>query len=573
MVYYRRAKLIGQLLLQKKLITSEQLTQASTEQRKSGRLLGTILMRLGVINEDNLYDALSEQFGAEYIKLRKMNIHPTAIDEVPAKFVTQYDLIPINVEGNKVTVAMSNPNNLVALDNLRFLLGKYIQPVLASEGDIAEAIKRYYGVGAETIERITPAETVVEEKPAESQGAVTEDLVKVSRDPSVIHLVNELLLEAYKTRATDVHFEPYEEELRVRYRIDGILYDTSVPPTIKRFQAAIISRLKIMANLDISERRLPQDGRIKVKIVNQELDLRISILPCLFGESVVIRLLSSNVYFGLDKLGFAPQDLAVFARLVRRPHGIIFLTGPTGSGKTTTLYAALSSINSPEKKIITIEDPVEYQLKGIVQIQVQTKIGLTFAQGLRSMLRHDPNVMMVGEVRDFDTAEVAIRIALTGHLVFSTLHTNDAVGGIARLIDMGAEPFLVSSSVNAFVAQRLVRVICPHCKGEAQPSPELLNEFMSGINKFSRIKLYEGRGCEVCKYTGYIGRTAIYEILVNTNAIQRLIIKRASGDEIKMQALASGMRTLRQDGWEKALQGITTLSEVLRVTQEEERPQ
>jgi type II secretory ATPase GspE/PulE/Tfp pilus assembly ATPase PilB-like protein len=397
----------------------------------------------------------------------------------------------------------------------------------------------------------------------------TQDLIESAEDASIINFVNQVLLEAYRDRATDVHIEPFEDELMVRYRIDGVLHETKVPQAIKNFQSAIISRIKIMANLNIAERRLPQDGRIRIKIGDDKVDLRVSIMPTPFGESVMIRILSSNILWGMESLGLLKPDLEILEKVIKKPHGIIFVTGPTGSGKTTTLYAALSKINDKDKKIITIEDPIEYQLKGIMQMQVQPKIGFTFANALRSMLRHDPDVMMVGEVRDYETAEITIRVALTGHLVFSTIHTNDAAGGVTRLVDMGVEPFLVASAVEGFIAQRLVRVICDNCKSEFKPDKEILRELGVSRMDLSKIKLYEGKGCESCRFTGYKGRTAIYEILVMSEPIRELVLKRSSSDQIKKKALSLGMRTLRQDGWEKIKAGITTPGEVIRVTQEE----
>ena len=443
---------------------------------------------------------------------------------------------------------------------------KEIKIVLAPPEDISSAIKKHYGIGAETIEKMAPS---AQEEPAFEQG---QDLVKSAEDASIIKFVNQILLEAYQRRATDIHIEPYADELCVRYRIDGILYDTKIPKNIKNFQAAIISRVKIMSSLNIAERRLPQDGRIKVKISGAEIDLRVSILPTPFGESVVIRLLSTNVLYGLKNLGFLKKDQVLFESLIRKPHGIIFVTGPTGSGKTTTLYASLSTINDKEKKILTIEDPIEYQLKGITQMQVHPKIGLNFSHGLRTMLRHDPDVMMVGEVRDYETAEITIRVALTGHLVFSTLHTNDAAGGMTRLVDMGIEPFLVASSVLAFIAQRLIRVICPECKVRITPDKEILKELAGGSENSSDLKIFQGKGCQACNNTGYKGRTAIYEILTVSESIRELVLKRVSSEEIKKRAVSLGMRTLRQDGWAKVIAGITTPQEVLRVTHKEKNP-
>ena len=563
-------QLLGQILVQKGLVTIEQLERALREQEQFGGLLGSMLVKLGFIAEEQLYDILSHQFGTKYIRLKNIKISHSTIEKVPAKLATHYKLIPISITDTTITVAMSNPLDIHTLDDLRLLLKKDIKAVLASESDIVDAIKTYYGVGAETIEKISSGPSL-DEKPKSIQSQVAEDIVKSAEDASIIKFVNQIFLEAYRERATDLHVEPYGDELKIRYRIDGVLYDTKVPPNIKNFQSAIVSRIKIMSNLDIAERRLPQDGRIKIKIKDDLVDLRVSIVPTPFGEAVVVRLLSANIFYGLEKLGLLKSDLTILEELIKRPHGIIFVTGPTGSGKTTTLYAALSKINDKEKKILTIEDPIEYQLKGITQIQVYPKIGLSFANGLRTMLRHDPDIMMVGEVRDYETAEITIRVALTGHLVFSTLHTNDAAGAITRLIDMGVEPFLVASSVIAFVAQRLVRVICLKCKKKIKPDKEILKELGVETKDIAKVEIFEGKGCESCRHTGYRGRTAIYEVLVITEPIRDLILQRTPSDQIKKKAVSLGMHTLRQDGWEKVKMGITSPSEVIRVTQEEER--
>lgn len=500
--------------------------------------------------------------------LKDINIDTKLISKVPSKLVSHYKFMPISLEGDLLTIALADPFDIHTIDALKLLLKRDIKAIAASEREISEATKRYYGIGADTINKIAPEH--FKGRHLQAHTHIAADIEDSANDASVIKFVNQLLLEAYKDRATDIHMEPYEDEFRIRYRIDGVLYDAKVPPEIKKIQNAIISRIKIMADLDISDRRLPQDGRTKVKIGPDEVDLRVSILPTPFGEAVVIRVLSQNVFFGMERLGLLERDRAILEKLIQAPHGIIFVTGPTGSGKTTTLYAALNKINKENVKILTIEDPIEYQMKGIVQMQVHPKIKLTFSQGLRSMLRHDPDVMMVGEVRDYETAEITIRVALTGHLVFSTIHTNDAAGGITRLIDMGVEPFLVASSVNAFIAQRLVRVICPDCKQSIAASTEVLKEL--GVNKpLDRdVKIYEGRGCESCKFTGYKGRTAIYEILTINEEIRELILKRSSSDQIKKKAIELGMRTLRQDGWEKIRMGITTPAEVIKVTQAEE---
>lgn len=563
----QQPELIGQFLIMKGLINAESLERALLDQEQRKNLLGETLIKLGLITADQFYTALSEQLGLEYVILRDVRIDAATINEIPAKFACHYELMPIKIENNIITVAMANPMDIHTIDDIKLLLKKEVKTVLAGRMDILDAIKKYYGVGAETIERIAPE--TPQEKIISVQHQETQDLIESAEDASIIKFVNQVLLEACRDRATDVHIEPFEDELLVRYRIDGVLHETKVPQAIKNFQSAIISRIKIMANLNIAERRLPQDGRIRIKIGDDKVDLRVSIMPTPFGESVMIRILSSNILFGLQNLGFLKRDLEILEKMIKNPHGIIFVTGPTGSGKTTTLYASLSKINDRDKKIITIEDPIEYQLKGIMQMQVQPKIGFTFANALRSMLRHDPDVMMVGEVRDYETAEITIRVALTGHLVFSTIHTNDAAGGVTRLIDMGVEPFLVASAVECFIAQRLVRVICDNCRKEFKPDKEILKELGVSRMDLSKIKLHEGKGCESCRFTGYKGRTAIYEILVMSEPIRKLVLKRSSSDQIKKKALGLGMRTLRQDGWEKIKAGITTPGEVMRVTQKE----
>jgi len=563
---FKKEVLLGQLLVDKNLITIAELDEAVREQKKSGGLLGNILLKLGYISEDELFPVLAEQLGVEYVKLKNRHIGAAVIEKVPAKFASHYKLIPIDFSSDILTIAVTNPLDIHTIDDIKLLLGYETNIVLASEEDIIDSIRKYYGVGADTLEKIMAGSDTRDNLEVEMPR--TENIEDMAQDASIIKFVNQLFLQAYKDRATDIHIEPYEDEMKVRYRIDGVLYDTAIPPNIKHFQAAIISRVKIMSNLNIAERRLPQDGRIRIKVANDELDLRVSILPTPYGESVDIRLLGTNLKFDLESLGLLPKDLKIMEEMIKKPHGIIFVTGPTGSGKTTTLYACLNKINSKEKKIITIEDPIEYQIKNVTQVQVHPRIGLTFAQGLRSMLRHDPDIMMVGEVRDFETAEITIRVALTGHLVFSTIHTNDAAGGITRLIDMGIEPFLVASSVECFIAQRLVRIICPECKKEIRPSKEVLKELgVADIKDVAKVEFYEGSGCDECKYTGYKGRTAIYEILVIDNEIRDLIMTRKSTDVIKRLAIEHGMRTLRQDGWEKIKMGITTPAEVMRVTE------
>lgn len=567
-MFTKEFQTIGQILIEKDLITKDNLEEALLRQKDNKQLLGKILVDKGFIEEKKLYQILSEQFGTKFINPNSINILTEVIEKISSKLATHYKLIPVDFKDDTIVVATNNPFDIDKFDHLKLLLKHNIEPVLATETDINDAIKRYYGLGAETIEKIRTDESKKEIVNIQAQD--TEDLVQSATDASIIKFVNQILLEAYKSRATDIHIEPFEDVLTIRYRIDGLLYDTKVPSNINNFQHAIISRIKIMANLDIGERRRPQDGRIKVKIEDEKIDLRVSILPTPFGESIVIRILSTQILFSLENLGLLKSDLDIFEKIVQKPHGIVFVTGPTGSGKTTTLYSLLNKINDRKKKILTIEDPVEYQLKGVTQIQVFPKIGLSFSQGLRTMLRHDPDIMMVGEVRDYETAEITIRVALTGHLVFSTLHTNDAVGGVARLVDMQIPPFLITSSVLSFVAQRLVRVICPNCKEKVVPEEDLLRQFGLTYDDVSDLDIFEGKGCSECKFTGYRGRTAIYEILLLNSAIRELILKKASTDDIKKKAVELGMRTLRQDGWEKIKRGITTLSEVIRVTQQEE---
>lgn len=504
------------------------------------------------------------EFGPS-LNLKNLKINSDIFEKIPARFACHYKVMPIKIEENTLTVAIENPLDVNILDDMSLLLGLKIAPVFAHSDEISEAIERYYGLGAETIEGIIDAGNIDENLLA--QKFELENIDEMAQDASIIKFVNQIFVQAVKDNATDIHIEPYRNEIGIRYRIDGILYDVSIPQDISYFKSAIVSRIKIMANLDIAERRLPQDGRINIKIAGQAMDLRVSVLPTQYGESLDIRILINSMLYSLRDLGLSLSDLERLGKLIKRPHGIIFVTGPTGSGKTTTLYACLSKINNKDRKIITIEDPIEYQLKGVTQIQVHPKIGLNFAAGLRSMLRHDPDIMMVGEVRDFETLEITIRVALTGHLVFSTLHTNDAAGGITRLLDMGIEPYLCASSVECFIAQRLVRVICPDCKTRLDPDREILREF--GIQNTDDAKIYKGSGCDSCKFTGYKGRTAIYEFLIMRDEIREMVLKRVSSSQIKNKALELGMRTLRMDGWEKIEKGLTTIDEVTRVTKED----
>ncbi len=549
------------------------------EAAKTGESFISILTRHSISSEKELLSILADKLKLSIIDLKTVEADPQAVGRVPIKLASYYKMLPLKIEGRVLKIAVSYPFDVKTLDDIRMQIGYDVSMALAPSVDIEEGIRNGYGVGAETIDQII-SKAPLSDKAARQvviEEEKIEDIEKEAGDISVIRLVNQLILEAYRKRATDIHIEPYRGKVSFRYRIDGVLYDVNVPTEVKNFLQPILSRIKIMSNLNIVERRLPQDGRAIVKVHDNTLDLRISSIPTPFGESVVIRILPTTMFFDLVKLGLSEDQLDKFNTFIKRPHGIIFVTGPTGSGKTTTLYACLSKINTREKKIITIEDPIEYEVSGITQIQVANEIGLDFARGLRSMLRHDPDVMMVGEVRDIETAEIAIRVALTGHLVFSTLHTNDASSGITRLIEIGVEPYLVSSSVIAFVAQRLIRVICPDCKKEDTDCPIEIKEMILRELKLNKspndIKIYKGTGCPGCNSTGYFGRTAIYEILTVNDVIRELVMKSAPATEIRKAAVRDGMRLLRQDGWMNVLRGITTPDEILRVTQKDDTSQ
>jgi type II secretory ATPase GspE/PulE/Tfp pilus assembly ATPase PilB-like protein len=495
-----------------------------------------------------------------------MDIPPAIVARVPARFATHYRLVPVQEHDGTLVVAVSDPLNAQLLDDIRLVLKQRVEAVVATPDEIERAIKTLYGVGAETVERIlSDSESAPAVVSLDGEGGA--DLGDESIDASIIKFVNELLSEAIHSSATDVHLEPFEDQLRVRYRIDGVLHGVPIPPTIRGLQPAIVSRIKIMANLNIAEKRLPQDGKIRASLGDEQFDLRVSVLPTPYGETVNLRILNrASMFLPLEGLGFLPEDLGLLNAFLDRPHGMILLTGPTGSGKTTTLYAALNQLNRLENKIITIEDPIEYQLKGITQMQVLTQAGFGFSTALRSMLRHDPDIMLVGEIRDFETAEMAIRSSLTGHLVFSTLHTNDAAGAVTRLTDMGVEPFLIASTMIASIAQRLVRRLCPKCIEAFTPEPGLLDQVRMPQEKAAGAKFRRARGCDACRNTGYRGRTAIYEILPFSDAIKELTVARAPSTHIKRKACELGMRTLRESGWQRICRGETTFEEVLRVT-------
>ncbi|MFZ2357564.1 MAG: GspE/PulE family protein [Candidatus Omnitrophota bacterium] len=551
---------IGEVLVEKGLITAGQLELALKETRKSGEIIGKALVRLGFVTQEKLLEALAGQLCLPfYPSLKNVPISSEAVKIVPVKLIWHYKFMPINIKDNCLTIAVSDPLAVWPMEDLKLHLGYDIERVLASEKEIGEAIRRYYGLGAETVDEIlTQDKTVIQQHKIEEVEIA--DMEKSAQDASVIKLVNQILTEAVTSRTTDIHLEPYRNSVRVRYRIDGVLYDMRMPEQLKYLHPAVVARIKIISNLNVVEKRLPQDGRAIIKVQDKQIDLRISIIPSLYGENVVIRILPVHLLFNLNDLGLAPEDLSKMEIMMQKPHGIVFLTGPTGSGKTTTLYACLSKINKDGVKIITIEDPIEYELPGVLQIQVKPEIGLTFANALRSIVRHDPDIMMIGEVRDLETAELAIRTALTGHLIFSTLHTNDSASGATRLMDIGIEPYLVASSVNAFISQRLIRMICPECK-EERKSKEALPDY------FKDIKIYQGKGCESCKFIGYKGRSAIYEIFLVTQEIQELILKKASADQIKKKAQELGFKTLLYSGIERVRQGLTTPEEVLRIVQ------
>ncbi len=526
------------------------------------------MTKTGAVAEEKLLQALARCLGLRFTRLHEREIDPSIRARVPTKAVFQYHVMPMRMEDGQLLVATNDPFNLAMIESLRMVTRSRIRLALSSMADIEKALKRYYGVGAETLDQLIQKNVVDLDLP--ETAVAKQDVARDDQEASVVKFVNQIIAEAYKERATDIHMEPMENDLRIRYRVDGVLHQVPVPAQLKRFQAAIISRIKVMASMDIAERRLPQDGRINVRSGGSEIDVRVSTIPTAYGESVSLRLLTrSSIFLGLDKLGLSPDDEKIVRKLVELPHGIILVTGPTGSGKSTSLYAFLSTINSIDQRIITIEEPIEYELPGVNQMQVKPEIGLTFASGLRHILRQDPDVIMVGEIRDLETAEIAIRAALTGHLVFSTLHTNDAAGAITRLLDMGIEPFLVSSSVEAIIAQRLVRTLCASCKTAYTPEPELLNE-VGFPTPYEAVTFYRGRGCEECRFTGYRGRTGIYEILVMRESLRPLVIERAPSSTIKQAACAAGMRTLREDGWAKVRAGLTTVEEVARVTQEDE---
>ncbi|MDP2913798.1 MAG: type II secretion system ATPase GspE [Candidatus Omnitrophota bacterium] len=562
----RQRKSLGESLVEEGIITAEQLKQAQEEESRRGLRLTKALVKLGFIAEDDLVSFLSEKLGVPKIELSNYLIDPKIVELVPEELARKYELIPVLKIGSRLTCAMADPWNILALDEVRARTGLVIEPSVAGETEIKKALNEHYGAKGSMEDLIKS----IDEKKLGIGADKEIDIKKLKgivEEPVVIKLVNLIVMRAVKEGASDIHIEPEEETLKIRLRVDGLLHEIESPP--KHLQSAIVSRIKIMADLDIAERRIPQDGRFTMKMEGKQIDVRVSCVPTIYGENVVMRLLdASSALLTLEELGFSKQMLERYNKLIIRPHGIILVTGPTGSGKTTTLYASLDKINTAEKNIITIEDPVEYKLAGIRQIQVDTKVDLTFANGLRSILRQDPNIIMVGEIRDLETAEIAIQAALTGHLVFSTLHTNDAPGAMTRLTDMGVEPFLASSSVIAVLAQRLVRKICAGCKEQYEPTKEALKD-IGLLNERQNTVFYRGKGCPKCMNTGYKGRISIYELMIPDEKIHNAIVAKAPSDEMRKLARLAGMITLMEDGIVKIREGVTSVEEVLRVTREE----
>ena len=565
---------LGELLLKAGLVTSDQLAEATNAQRNQGGRVGSHLVNLGHLEEHQLVDFLSRHFGVPSVDLRHIDLDDAVLNIIPADVARKYTVLPVSKTGARVTIAMIDPTNVFAMDDIKFMTGYDVEPVVASEPALRAAIDRYYGsTHAVELKRVMDSlegQTEQDLEVLEEEEEVDlEALEEGAEDAPVVRLVNIIMTDAIKRGASDIHIEPYEKEFRVRYRIDGVLYEMMNPPL--KLREAIISRTKIMSKLDIAEKRLPQDGRIKIKTRvfgrAKDLDFRVSVLPTLFGEKIVLRLLDKdNLNLDLTKLGFEAESLRVFENAILQPYGMVLVTGPTGSGKTNTLYSALSRLNNTDVNIITAEDPVEFNLHGINQVQMKEVIGLNFAAALRSFLRQDPDIILVGEVRDFETAEVAIKAAMTGHLVLSTLHTNDAPSTVNRLMNMGVEPFLVATSVHCVVAQRLVRKVCRSCKEPVQSSPAALMNIGFSEAEASTLQLFRGRGCDRCSNTGYKGRTGLYEVMAIGEEVRELILSGASAYELRQKALQQGMISLRQSGLDKIRSGTTTVEEVMRET-------
>lgn len=553
---------IGSILLRRGLLDLQQLETARA--MANGRRVDQIAIDMGFVPEHDALSAIGDELGLAYIDLREFSIEKELLGLFPTSLIFRHTLLPLYRKNNRIVVATSDPFDLENLNELASASGQKLIPVLAAREEIERLIKDQLGVGGDTVGAMIAQQ---QEEGVELLEGLPDDLGELAEEAqtaSVIRLVNEVLVEALEQQASDIHIEPQERGLTIRYRVDGLLRVQPVPPEIIHFQNAIITRLKIMAHLNIAEKRRPQDGRIKLKVSGREIDVRVSVIPMLYGEGIVMRLLDKErMRFDLHRVGMPENIEGVFRELISAPHGIVLVTGPTGSGKTSTLYSALNSIKTPEIKIITVEDPVEYHTEGISQIQVHHKVGLSFAAGLRSILRHDPDVVLIGEIRDGETAQAAIQASLTGHLVFSTLHTNDAPGAFTRLIDMDVEPYLVASTVEGVLAQRLIRRLCQHCKKPFQPGPE---DIPPGISGPIPDQLWQPVGCRACRETGYSGRTGIFELLRSDETIRRLCVSNATSDQIRAHARSQGMVTLRESGWEKACAGITSVDEVKRIT-------
>ncbi|MCZ6777794.1 MAG: type IV-A pilus assembly ATPase PilB [Acidobacteria bacterium] len=569
---------LGELLVKAGLITDGQLKEALGRQKSDGGKLGSNLVTLGFAKEGEITKVLSEQFGVPAVQLSDYEIDETVIKLVPSEVAQKYMIMPVNRHGATITIAMVDPTNVFAMDDIKFMTGYNVEPVVAAESSIKEAIDRYYGSShALELKKVMEEMSDLGQSAEDANLEVMDDeedidiqkLAASTEEAPVVKLVNLILTDSIKRGASDIHIEPYETDFRVRFRIDGVLYEIMNPPL--KLRDAITSRVKIMAKLDISEKRLPQDGRIKIKMKlsgkNKEMDYRVSCLPTLFGEKIVLRLLDKDkLMLDMTKLGFEQESFKKFERAIFRPYGMVLVTGPTGSGKTNTLYSSISRVNTPETNIMTAEDPVEFNLHGINQVQMKESIGLNFAAALRSFLRQDPNIVLVGEIRDFETAEIAVKAALTGHLVLSTLHTNDAPGTINRLMNMGIEPFLVATSVHLICAQRLIRRVCKDCKEDIKVPPQALVDIGFGEQEAPKIRIYKGRGCTTCNNTGYKGRVGVYEVMEITESLREMILTGASTTELKNKAVEDGMLTLRGSGLQKLREGSTTIEEVVRET-------
>jgi type IV pilus assembly protein PilB len=561
---------IGELLVEDGLITERQFQKSLDQANKVNESVQKILVSMGFVTEKDITEVIGKQMGVDFVDLDDFDLDPELSRSIPEHLAQRYKVIPIAQKDNKLTLAMVDPLNVIAIDDIRLITGFDIEPVISTEDAIMKAINRQFGVTdlaevEETVKDISAADFGPMEVEDGAEEEIALDKLKELVDEApIVRVVNLIISQAINDKASDIHIEPEAKSVRVRYRVDGVLHDVMQPP--KHIQAPMVSRIKIMANLDIAERRIPQDGKIHLKHDNREFDLRVSTCPCVHGEKVVMRILDkSSVMLGLNKLGFYPEMQGPFEVIVEKPYGMILVTGPTGSGKSTTLYSVLNKLNRGEVNIMTIEDPVEYQIQGINQVQQNERAGLTFAHALRSFLRQDPDIIMVGEIRDGETAKIAVEAALTGHLVLSTLHTNDAAGAITRLTEMGIEPFLAASSIIGVLAQRLTRVICPNCKESYVPPVESVRRFGLTAYTDSEITFYRGRGCDHCKMTGYKGRLGIFELLVISDRIRGLILQRSSTAEIKQCAMEEGMKTMPDDGLRKVLDGVTTIEECLRV--------